>query len=154
MATRRRADGGVLLLGRSLREDYDLQETLLRALAIALLLVAIHADANAEAILFSDLGPGGSYLPESPGYDRVSGAFATNSDGRSLALADRFTVADISIAYALLLAGKLGLDEQFPPLVTTYWRHLRDRDGYRRADAAQIKATAEQNIDLTNFEPS
>jgi signal transduction histidine kinase len=34
---RRRADGGVLLLGRGLREDYDLQETLLRALAIALL---------------------------------------------------------------------------------------------------------------------
>jgi hypothetical protein len=34
---RRRADGGVLLLGRSLREDYDLQETLLRALAIAIL---------------------------------------------------------------------------------------------------------------------
>src|SRR4029077_1719013 len=34
---RRRADGGVLLLGRSLREDYYLQETLLRALAIALL---------------------------------------------------------------------------------------------------------------------
>jgi signal transduction histidine kinase len=33
---RRRADGGVLLLGRSLREDYDLQETLLHALAIAL----------------------------------------------------------------------------------------------------------------------
>ena len=33
----RRADGGVLLLGRSLREDYDLQETLLHALAIALL---------------------------------------------------------------------------------------------------------------------
>ena len=34
---RRRADGGVLLLGRSLREDYDLQETLLRALVLALL---------------------------------------------------------------------------------------------------------------------
>src|SRR6202044_1098523 len=34
---RRRAGGGILLLGRSLREDYDLQETLLRALAIALL---------------------------------------------------------------------------------------------------------------------
>jgi signal transduction histidine kinase len=34
---RRRADGGVLLLGRSLREDYDLQRTLLCALAIALL---------------------------------------------------------------------------------------------------------------------
>ncbi len=34
---RRLADGGVLLLGRSLREAYDLQETVLRALAIALL---------------------------------------------------------------------------------------------------------------------
>src|SRR3984885_301473 len=34
---RRRTEGGILLLGRSLREDYDLQETLLRALAIALL---------------------------------------------------------------------------------------------------------------------
>jgi signal transduction histidine kinase len=34
---RRRTDGSILLLGRSLREDYDLQETLLRALAIALL---------------------------------------------------------------------------------------------------------------------
>jgi signal transduction histidine kinase len=34
---RRRTDGGALLLGRSLREDYDLQETLLRALAMALL---------------------------------------------------------------------------------------------------------------------
>src|SRR5579871_728729 len=34
---RRRGDGDVLLLGRSLREAYDLQETLQRALAIALL---------------------------------------------------------------------------------------------------------------------
>src|SRR5271157_1512211 len=33
---RRRADGGVVLFGRSLREAYDLQETVLRALAIAL----------------------------------------------------------------------------------------------------------------------
>jgi len=33
---RRRADGGVLLLGRSLRDDYELEETLLHALAIAL----------------------------------------------------------------------------------------------------------------------
>ena len=34
---RRRADGGVLVLGRSLREAYELQETVLRALTIALL---------------------------------------------------------------------------------------------------------------------
>ncbi len=33
---RRRGDGGVVVFGRSLREAYDLQETVLRALAIAL----------------------------------------------------------------------------------------------------------------------
>lgn len=33
---RRRPDGGVMLLGRSLREVYDLQETMLRVMAIAL----------------------------------------------------------------------------------------------------------------------
>ncbi len=33
---RKRADGGVLLLGRSLREAYELQETVLRALGLAL----------------------------------------------------------------------------------------------------------------------
>jgi len=33
---RRRPDGGVVLLGRSLREVYDLQETMLRVMAIAL----------------------------------------------------------------------------------------------------------------------
>jgi signal transduction histidine kinase len=33
---RRRADGGVVLFGRSLREAYDLQETVLRAMGIAL----------------------------------------------------------------------------------------------------------------------
>jgi glutathione S-transferase len=80
-------------------------------------------------------------------------AFATLLEARDYIAADRFTIADISVAYALLLAGKLGLDEQFPPVVTTYWRRLRDRDGYRSADAAQIKAAAEQTIDLTNFEP-
>ncbi len=34
---RRRPDGGVVLLGRSLREVYDLQETMLKVMAIALL---------------------------------------------------------------------------------------------------------------------
>jgi glutathione S-transferase len=80
-------------------------------------------------------------------------AFANLLEGRDYIAADRFTVADISVAYALLLAAKLGLDKQFPPLVTKYWHQLRNRDGYRRADAAQTKAVVEQNVDLTNFEP-
>lgn len=80
-------------------------------------------------------------------------AFAGLLDAHDYISADRFTVADISVGYALLLAGKLGLDEQFPPVVTTYWRRLRDRDGYNRAHAAQIKAAAEQTVDLTDFNP-
>jgi glutathione S-transferase len=78
-------------------------------------------------------------------------AFAGLLEDRDYIAADRFTVADISVAYSLLLAGKLGLDEQFPPVVNQYWRRLRDREGYRRADDAQIKAAAEQNVDLTDF---
>lgn len=80
-------------------------------------------------------------------------AFAGLLEGRDYVAADRFTVADISVAYSLLLAGKLGLNDQFPPVVTKYWHLLRKRDGYRRADEAQIKAAAEQNTDVTNFEP-
>jgi glutathione S-transferase len=80
-------------------------------------------------------------------------AFAGLLDAHDYISADRFTVADISVGYALLLAGKLGLDEQFPPVVTTYWRRLRDRDGYSRAHAAQIRAAAEQTVDLTDFKP-
>jgi glutathione S-transferase len=79
-------------------------------------------------------------------------AFATLLESRDYIAADRFTIADISVAYALLLASKLGLDEQFPPAATNYMRRLRDRDGYRAADAAQIRAAAEQNTDLTDFE--
>ena len=81
-------------------------------------------------------------------------AFAATLEGSTYVAADRFTVADISVAYALLLAGKLGLQEQFPPVVTAYWNRLRDRDGYRRAVSVQIKAAADQAVDLTEFDPS
>jgi glutathione S-transferase len=80
-------------------------------------------------------------------------AFAGLLEDRDYVAADRFTVADISVAYSLLLAGKLGLDQHFPPVVTEYWHRLRERDGYRRADDAQIKAAAEQTAELTDFKP-
>lgn len=51
--------------------------------------------------------------------------------------AGRFTAADISVSYALLLAGTLKLDEQFPPAVTAYWARMQARDGFKRAKAAQ-----------------
>jgi len=51
--------------------------------------------------------------------------------------AGRFTAADISVGYALLLAQTLGLHERFSPAVAEYWARLQGRDGFKRAKAAQ-----------------
>lgn len=59
------------------------------------------------------------------------------ADGREWLVAGRFTAADISVAYALLLADTLRLSGDFPPLVADYWARCQQRDGFRRAKAAQ-----------------
>lgn len=51
--------------------------------------------------------------------------------------AGRFTAADISVGYALLLAETLNLSERFSPAVAAYWARLQDRDGFKRAKLAQ-----------------
>ena len=51
--------------------------------------------------------------------------------------AGRFTGADISVGYALLLAETLELDARFSPAVVAYWARLQERDGFVRAKAAQ-----------------
>lgn len=60
-----------------------------------------------------------------------------------------FTVADISVGYALMLADHLGLAEHFAPAVLAYWQRLQDREGYRRALAAQAQAAQAQGVPLT-----
>lgn len=65
--------------------------------------------------------------------------------------AGRFTAADISIGYALLLASQLGLDAQFMPEVAAYWARLSGRPGYLRARAAQEAALTAQNVLPTDF---
>jgi glutathione S-transferase/3-isopropylmalate dehydratase len=50
---------------------------------------------------------------------------------------ERFTAADISVVYALELAGRLGLAEKFAPAVSAYLTRATDRDGYRRASEKQ-----------------
>lgn len=60
--------------------------------------------------------------------------------------ADRFTAADISVGYALMLAARLGLDAQFPPAIAAYWKRLRARDGFRRAIDAQTRAGEAQGV--------
>ena len=60
--------------------------------------------------------------------------------------AGRFTAADIAIGYALRLAGNIGLAKDFGPNVAAYWARLQQRDGYKRAVAAEQKAGVEQNV--------
>ena len=60
--------------------------------------------------------------------------------------AGRFTAADVSVGYALLLASHLDLVPRFPPAVAAYWQRLQQRDGYRRAMAAQHAAAVAQGV--------
>ncbi len=60
--------------------------------------------------------------------------------------AGRFTAADIVNGYALRLAQTIGLAKDFGPNVAAYWQRLQQRDGYKRAAAAEIRAGEEQNV--------
>jgi glutathione S-transferase len=60
--------------------------------------------------------------------------------------ADRFTAADISVGYALLLAEHLGLKPRFSSAVLAYWERLCLRDGFQRAMDIQEKAALAQGV--------
>ncbi len=60
--------------------------------------------------------------------------------------AGRFTAADVSVGYALLVAQQLALSERFTPSVAAYWQRLQHRDGYQRAMHAQDRAAREQGV--------
>jgi glutathione S-transferase len=60
--------------------------------------------------------------------------------------AGRFTMADISIGYALLLAEYLGLEPEFPESVRQYWKQLKERDGFKRACATESVAARQQGV--------
>ncbi len=64
---------------------------------------------------------------------------ASTMTGEHFVCADRFTMADISFAYALLLAETLGMAESFPARLVPYWQAMQARDGFRRAKAAQAR---------------
>lgn len=68
------------------------------------------------------------------------GVARTLADRRDWLCADRFTAADISVGYALLLASSLDLGSAFPPVVADYWTRCQDRDAFRRAKQAQAAA--------------
>jgi len=57
-----------------------------------------------------------------------------------------FTMADVSVGYALMLADYLGLAPRFTPAVAAYWHRLRERPAYLRALAAQHAAASAQGV--------
>ena len=67
---------------------------------------------------------------------------------RAWLCAGRFTAADVSVGYALLLANELGLNAQFTPHVAAYWARLQQQDGLVRARAAQWKAAEAAGLKL------
>ncbi len=58
--------------------------------------------------------------------------------------ANRFTSGDISVGYALLLAGSLGIE--LPEWTQPYWQRLTAREGYTSAQAAQLRAAEAQGL--------
>jgi glutathione S-transferase len=62
--------------------------------------------------------------------------------GNDWLCAGRFTAADISVGYALLLANTLGLGDELAPVVQDYWQRLKSAPGFVGAKAAQRGASA------------
>jgi glutathione S-transferase len=65
---------------------------------------------------------------------------------RDMLCGGRFTVADISVGYAFMLAEYVGLAKKFPEAIVNYWQRLREREGFRRALAAQDIAAEQQGV--------
>jgi glutathione S-transferase len=58
----------------------------------------------------------------------------------------RFTAADVSVGYALLLGDHIGLKDSFKPAVVEYWERLQQRSGFIRAMEAQERAAIQQDV--------
>lgn len=56
---------------------------------------------------------------------------------------DRFTAADISVGYALLLSRFVGAHKEWPSALTDYWARLKDRPAFRAAQAVDAPPAAE-----------
>lgn len=66
-------------------------------------------------------------------------AVDTRLIGRDYLCAGRFTAADISVGYALMLGCMIGLDAQFSDALRAYFDRISARDGHRRALARQAE---------------
>lgn len=66
--------------------------------------------------------------------------------------ADRFTMADISVGYALMLSRYTGLEAYLPGSVAAYWGRLAARDAYRRA--LDVETRAAERTGLRGVQPA
>jgi glutathione S-transferase len=67
---------------------------------------------------------------------------------REFLVADRFTVADIAIGYALHFGSILGLDGEYSPAVKAYLERLRSRPAFERANRIGSEMNPFKGLDL------
>jgi glutathione S-transferase len=72
-------------------------------------------------------------------FRHVMGTVDAAVASRPYLCADRFTIADIVVGYAILLARELRLDDKFSAAIHDYYERLNAREGFQRAVAAQGK---------------
>jgi glutathione S-transferase len=77
---------------------------------------------------------------------RLKNSVMRRVESHDFICAERFTMADISVGYALLLARDLGIDREFTPALRAYWTRITSRDGYARAVASQKKQAEAQGL--------
>jgi glutathione S-transferase len=75
-------------------------------------------------------------------------AIETALQGREYLCQHRFTMADISVGYALMLADFIGLSDRFANNVSLYWDRLQAHPSFGKALRAQEVAALEQGVSL------
>jgi len=60
--------------------------------------------------------------------------------------AGRFTAADISVGYAFMLAGQVGLADELAPNARRYWAGLQQQPSFAKAMEAQKAAAKSQGV--------
>ena len=76
-------------------------------------------------------------------------AIDTTLQQREFLCAGRFTAADVSVHYALMLAKHLGMTEQLPDAVRQYGQRLEQRPAFQRALQVQHQAALDQGVPTT-----
>ncbi len=66
-------------------------------------------------------------------------------EDKEFLVADKFTIADIAVAYALFLGTSLGLDERYKPNCKRYLASMMERSAFIRAREKQLEGLPESD---------